>query len=100
MKDAKGQEAARNIGDSLTGIRTVKDGAYVVELSLKKSGGAIEIESSMDGVGDVPTPMVRYSAKDSTPATSSFDALGFMTHEVLSTDSIEFSDVTVKWVGP
>jgi hypothetical protein len=48
MKDAKG-EAARNIGDSLTGVKTVKDGAYVVVLSLKKSGGTIEIESSMDG---------------------------------------------------
>jgi hypothetical protein len=100
MKDAKGQEAARNIGDSLTGIMTVKDGAYVVLFSLKKSGGAIEIESSMDGAGDVPTPMVRYSAKDSTPATSSFDALGFMTHEVLSTDSIEFSDISLKLQGP
>ena len=100
VKDSKGQEAARILGDSLTGIRTVKDGAYVVVWSLKKSGGAIEIESSMDGAGDVPTPMVRYSAKDSTPATSSFDALGFMTHEVLSTDSIEFSDISLKLQGP
>ena len=54
----------------------------------------------MDGAGDVPTPMVRYLAKDSTPATSSFDALGFVTHEVLSTDSIEFSDISVQLQGP
>jgi hypothetical protein len=100
MKDAKAQETARNLGDSLTGVKTIKDGAYVVVLSLKKSGGAIEIESSMDGAGDVPTPMVRYSAKDSTPATSSFDALGFVTHEALSSDSVEFSEVTVKLQGP
>jgi len=53
----------------------------------------------MDGA-DVPTPMVRYSAKDSTPATSSFDALGFMIHEVLSADSIEFSDISLKLQGP
>ena len=100
MKDAKAQETARNLGDSLTGVKTIKDGAYVVLLSLKKSGGTIEIESSMDGAGDVPTPMVCYSAKDSTPATSSFDALGFVTHEVLSTDSIEFSDVSLNLIGP
>jgi hypothetical protein len=98
-KDLKGQEAARILGDSLTGINAVRDGAYVVVWSLKKSGGAIEIESSMDGA-DVPTPMVRYSAKDSTPATSSFDALGFMIHKVLSTDSIEFSDISLKLQGP
>jgi len=26
--------------------------------------------------------------------------LGFMTHEVLSTDSIEFSDISLKLQGP
>jgi hypothetical protein len=98
-KDPKGQEAARILGDSLTPINAVRDGAYVVVWSLKKSGGAIEIESSIDGA-DVPTPMVRYSAKDSTPATSSFDALGFIIHTVLSTDSIEFSDISLKLQGP
>ena len=100
MGNARGQEVARNIGDSLTGIKTIKDGAYVVLLSLKKSGGTIEIESSMDGAGDVPTPMVRYSATDITPATSSFDALGFHLHQVLSADSIEFSDISLKLQGP
>ena len=100
MKDAKGQEAARNLGPSVTGSKTIKDGAYVVVMSLKKTGGAIEIESSMDGAGDVPTPMVRYSAKDSEPTTSGFDALGFVTHEVLSADSVEFSDVSLNLVGP
>jgi hypothetical protein len=54
----------------------------------------------MDRAGDVPTPMVRYSAKDSTPATSSFDALGFYLHEVLSTDSIEFSEVSLTLSKP
>jgi hypothetical protein len=100
MKDAKGQEAARNLGASVTGSKTIKDGAYLVVLSLKKTGGAIEIESSMDGAGDVPTPMVRYSAKDSEPVTSSFDALGFVTHEVLSSDSVEFSAVSVVLETP
>lgn len=100
MKDAKGQEAARNLGASVTGTKTIKDGAYIVVMSLKKTGGTIEIESSMDGAGDVPTPMVRYSAKDNEPVTSSFDALGFVTHEVLSSDSVEFSDVSVCLVGP
>ena len=100
MKDAKGQEAARNLGASLTGSKTIKDGAYLVVLSLKKTGGAIEIESSMDGAGDVPTPLVRYSAKDNEPVTSSFDALGFVTHEVLSSDSVEFSAVSVVLENP
>lgn len=100
MKDAKGQEAARNLGPSVTGSKTIKEGAYVVVLSLKKTGGAIQIESSMDGAGAVPTPMVRYSAKDSQPVTSSFDAVGFVTHEVLSSDSIEFSEVSVGLETP
>lgn len=100
MKDAKGQEAARNLGASVTGVKTIKDGLYVVVLSLKKTGGAIEIESSMDGAGDVPTPMVRYSVKDNEPVTSTFDALGFVTHEVLSVDSIEFSNVSLDLIVP
>ncbi|NDB95295.1 MAG: hypothetical protein EBZ78_03925 [Verrucomicrobia bacterium] len=84
----------------MTGSKTIKDGVYVVVLSLKKTGGVIEIESSMDGTGDVPTPMVRYSAKDNAPVTTSFDALGFVTHEVLSSDSVEFSAVSVVLETP
>lgn len=100
MKGAKGEAAARDLGPSITGSKTMKDGAYVLVLKLKRSGGAIEIESTLDGAGDVPTPMVRYSAKDSEPATTQFDAVGFVTHEVLSTDSIEFSDVSLNLIGP
>ena len=100
MKGAKGEAVARDLGPSITGSKTMKDGAYVLVLKLKRSGGAIEIESTLDGAGDVPTPMVRYSAKDSEPATTQFDAVGFVTHEVLSTDSIEFSDISVQLQGP
>jgi hypothetical protein len=54
----------------------------------------------MDGSADLPVPMVNYSAKDDQPATTTFDAIGFVTHEVLSSDSVEFSEVTVKLQGP
>ena len=100
MKGVKGEAAARDLGQSITGSKTIKDGAYVLVMKLKRSGGAIEVESSLDGAGDVPTPMGRYSTKDSEPATTQFDAVGFVTHEVLSTDSIEFSDISLQLEGP
>ena len=100
MKGAKGEDAARNLGESMAGSKTMKDGVYVLEMAVKKSGGAMEIEASLDGAGDVPMTMVRYSAKDSEPATSSFDTIGFNSHEVLSADSVEFSDVSVTLQGP
>jgi hypothetical protein len=47
-----------------------------------------------------PTPAVSYSGIDNQPATPFFDALGFVTHEVLSVDSVEFSNVSLNLVGP
>jgi len=47
-----------------------------------------------------PAPVVSYVATDTQPATPSFDAVGFVTHEVLSADSVEFSDVSLNLVGP
>jgi len=100
LKGAKGEDAARVLGESMGGCKSIKDGAYAMELVVKKSGGAMEIEASLDGVGDVPAPLVRYMVKDSEPATSTFDAVGFNSHEVLSADSLEFSEVSVTLQGP
>jgi hypothetical protein len=50
--------------------------------------------------GEMGNPAVKYSGKDEKPATTSFDALGFVSHQVLSADSIEFSDVSLDLIGP
>lgn len=100
MKGMKGEETARSLGESAIGIKTVKDGSYEMVMELKRDATVIEVTASMDGSADLPTPMAKYSAKDEKPETTSFDAIGFNSHEVLSADSIEFSDVSVNLAGP
>jgi hypothetical protein len=50
--------------------------------------------------GEMGNPAVKYIGKDEKPATTSFDALGFVTHQVLSADSLEFSEVSVTLETP
>jgi len=100
MKGSKGEEAARSLGESGIGIKTIKDGGYLILMELKRDATGIEVKATMDGSADLPVPMVNYSAKDDQPATTTFDAIGFVTHEVLSADSVEFSDVSLNLVGP
>jgi hypothetical protein len=52
-------------------------------------------------VEDDPSAMLlKYMVSDASPATTSFDALGFSTHQLLSADSISFSDVSVTLNTP
>jgi hypothetical protein len=100
MKGSKGEEVARSLGESGIGIKTIKDGGYLILMELKRDATGIEVKATMDGSADLPVPMVNYSAKDDQPATTTFDAIGFVTHEVLSADSVEFSDLSLNLVGP
>ena len=100
LKDDKGADTARSLGDAISGPKSIKDGLYTLTIDVKKSGVNMEVKSSMISQLDPSAPAVSYSATDTQPATPCFDALGFVTHEVLSVDSIEFSNVSLNLVGP
>ena len=99
LKDDKGAETARSLGEAISGPKSIKDGLYTLTIDVKKSGVNMEVKSMLVSELD-PTPAVSYSGIDNQPATPCFDALGFVTHEVLSADSIEFSNVSLNLVGP
>jgi len=99
LKDDKGADTARSLGEAVSGPKSIKDGLYTLTIEVKKSGLNMEMKSMLVSELD-PTPAVSYSGIDNQPATPCFDALGFVTHEVLSADSIEFSDVSLNLVGP
>ncbi len=99
VKDDQGADTTRLLGEAISGPRSIKDGLYTLTIDVKKSGLEMEVKSMLVSELD-PTPAVSYSGIDKQPATPSFDALGFVTHEVLSTDSIEFSDVSLNLIGP
>jgi len=99
LKDDKGAETARSLGEAISGPKSIKDGLYTLTIDVKKSGVNMEVKSMLVSELD-PTPAVSYSGIDNQPATPCFDALGFVTHEVLSVDSIEFSNVSLNLVGP
>ena len=99
LKDDKGAETARSLGEAISGPKSIKDGLYTLTIDVKKSGANMEVKSMLVSELD-PTPAVSYSGIDNQPATPCFDALGFVTHEVLSVDSIEFSNVSLSLVGP
>ena len=100
VKDDQGVETARSLGEAISGPKSIKDGVYTLTIDVKKVGANMEVKSTMVSQLDPSTPVVSYAATDSQPATPSFDAVGFVTHEVLSADSIEFSDVSLNLVGP
>jgi hypothetical protein len=100
LKDDKGADTARSLGQAISGPKSIKDGLYTLTIDLKKSGANMEVKSMLVSELDPTIPAVSYSGIDNQPATPCFDALGFVTHEVLSADSIEFSNVSLNLVGP
>lgn len=98
LKDLKGVEAARILGES-PAIKNIKDGCYSVTIEVKKVGSTMEFKGSMSSKGDPANPIATYSAVDASPVTPSFDAIGFSSHEVLSADSLELSNVSLKLIG-
>jgi hypothetical protein len=99
MKDDKGADTARSLGEAISGPKSIKDGLYTLTIDVKKVGMNMEVKSMLVSELD-PTPAVSYSGIDNQPATPSFDALGFVTHEVLSVDSVELNNVSLNLVGP
>ena len=99
-KTKEGSEAigATVIGESLCGVGTFKEGiVYNIVMDLKHFGSTIECKTSVTPKGDpAAKPIVSYAAVDATPMTTTFDAIGFTTHEVLSADTVEFSNVTLQ----
>jgi len=87
---------SRVLGESTVPFRNIKDGAYFLNMTLKMSNGQIECNASMSPEATPGVAIAEYSGVDSQPATNSFDALGFSTHELLSADTFELSDVSVK----
>jgi hypothetical protein len=100
LKDDKGADTTRSLGEAISGPKTIKDGLYTLTIDVKKSGANMEVKSMLVSELEPTVPAVSYSGIDNQPATPCFDALGFVTHEVLSADSIEFSNVSLKLVGP
>jgi hypothetical protein len=100
LKDEKGADAARSLGEAVSGPKSIKEGIYTLTIDVKKVGANMEVKSSMISQLDPSAPAVSYSATDTQPTTPSFDAVGFATHEVLSADSVELSDVSLNLIGP
>jgi len=100
LKDDKGADTSRSLGEAISGPKSIKDGLYTLTIDVKKAGSGMEVKSMLVSELDPTVPAVSYSAIDNEPATPSFDAVGFVTHEVLSADSVEFSDVSLNLLGP
>jgi len=86
----------RVLGESIGPFRNIKDGTYLISMTLKLANGQIECHASMSPESTPGVAVVEYSGVDSQPATTMFDALGFSTHELLSADTFELNDVAVK----
>jgi hypothetical protein len=100
LKDDKWADTARSLGEAISGPKSIKDGLYTLTIDVKKVGVNMEVKSMLFSELDPTVPAVSYSAIDKEPVTPSFDALGFVTHEVLSVDSVELSNVSLNLVGP
>jgi len=87
---------SRVLGESTVPLRNIKEGGYFLNMTLKMSNGQIECNASMSPEATPGVAIAEYSGVDSQPATNSFDALGFSTHELFSADTFELSDVSVK----
>lgn len=88
------------LAESGVPIKNVKDGTYQISMKLTRTAAGIDCEASMTVDGDPNAVFLAYTGSDASPASSSFDALGFSTHQVLSADSIAFSDVSVSLNTP
>ena len=100
VRDGEDRPTALVIGVTSAGPKTLKDGVYVMEMAIHRAEANLECTASMAPQGEMGNPAVKYSGKDEKPATMSFDALGFVTHQVLSADSLEFSEVSVTLETP
>ena len=88
------------LAESGVPFKNVKDGTYLINMKLTRTASGIECEASMTVDGDPNAMLLKYTGSDASPASTSFDALGFSTHQVLSADSIAFSDVSVSLNTP
>ena len=100
VRDGEDRPTALVIGVTSVGPKALKDGVYVMEMAIHRAGANLECTASMAPLGELGSPAIKYSGKDEKPATMSFDALGFVTHQVLSADSLEFSEVSVTLETP
>jgi hypothetical protein len=100
LKDDKGADTTRSLGEAISGLKSIKDGLYTLTIDVRKTGSSMEVKSMLVSELDPTVPAVSYSATDNEPATPSFDAIGFVTHEVLSVDSIELSEVSLVIKNP
>jgi hypothetical protein len=94
--DSYDKATTRVLGESTVPFRNIKDDVYFLNMTLKMSNGQIEVSASLSPEATPGVPIAQYSGVDSQPATSTFDALGFNTHELLSSDTFELSDVSLK----
>ena len=94
------QATSRVLGVTLVPFKNIKDGAYQIKMSLKLVGTSIQSSAALSSIGSQVVEFARYDGTDTQPSTTSFDALGFTTHELLSADSFSLSEVSVKLVGP
>jgi len=75
----------------------IKDGDYCVQMSLTLlSGNKIACKFEISPDNNPGNPIASYEGMDHSPSTTTFDALGFAFHQVLSPDSVEFRDVLVE----
>lgn len=91
---------SRVLGESQVPFKNVKDGTYLLTMTLTRSEKGIECEASMAGGSDSNTILLKYTGIDDSSGTTSFDALGFSTHQLLSADSISFEEVSVNLITP
>jgi hypothetical protein len=87
---------ARTLGESLGAFKNIKDGSYNLTMEMTRTGTSIEAKSTLTPDLSPSTPALQYTVTDSAPTTFEFDAFGFSTHQVLSADSIQFSNVTLR----
>ncbi len=75
----------------------VKDAEYLVQMSLTLLiGNKIACKFEMAPENNPDNPIASYDGMDDAPSTTTFDALGFTSHPLLSPDSMEFRDVVVE----
>jgi hypothetical protein len=75
----------------------VKDEEYLIQMSLTLlSGNKIACKFEMAPESNPANLLVSYEGVDDASSTTTFDALGFAFHQVLSPDSVEFRDVAVE----
>ena len=75
----------------------IKDEEYLLQMSLTQlSGNKIACKFEMAPESNPANLLVSYEGVDDASSTTTFDALGFAFHQVLSPDSVEFRDVAVE----